>query len=286
MHYSILTGDELDTKLEFLTEDIRQKIRSRDGWIVIGQNDAGVIMTVAAFTFDPVQVDTVELAYIYTREEERENGWAMGSIYYAQERFEKQGIRRFICCPVGTDDELIEFTTFLGMANFEPVVLDWHVYKYELRKLKEAKVLSDFAAAGERSITKLSKEEVKYYLRSNRSSMTSRMKDNMLRDCDLKRSIFVVENSKIMGAILIKKDDSEMNITNLYIDPEWKSKQRILGMLAVAIKEMPESAEYLNLAVDNDNTLKLYDYVFGEPKEDCLVQCYERVFEKDDMEEA
>ncbi len=278
MHYSILTGEIEGAKFDFLTEDTRKELKEKNGWIVIGQDDDGEIMTVAVFVFDPSQPDTVELDFIYTRPEEREGGWAMGAIYYAQEKFKKHGIRRFICCPTGTEEELAEFLIFLQMAEFEPLVLDWHAYQYDLRNLEKIDELKSYMEESKEKSKKLSIEEVKFYLHLNNNSVPPIVRDYMLRDCDLKRSLFVVENKMIMGAVLVQKgDESETNIANLYINPHWKNKYMILGMLARIVTSIPQEWTIFNVAIDNDNALNLYNYIFGQPMEDCLVQCYERL---------
>lgn len=277
MHYSILTGEIKDAHFEFLTEETREKLKSRDGWVVIGQDDQGMIMTVAAFVFDPSQPDTVELDFIFTRPEVREEGWAMGAIYYAQEKFKDQGIHRFICCPTGTYEEMSEFLIFLKMAEFEPLVVDWHAYSYELGNLDRIEDLKSYIEASKGKAKKLSLEEIKFYLHFKNSNIPSKVRDYMLRDCDLKKSLFVVEDKKIMGAVLVQNgDDSATNIGNLYINPRWKNKHLILGMLAQVVANVPEEGKMLNLAIDNENELNLYHYLFGEPMEDCLIQCYER----------
>ncbi len=280
MHYSILTGKIADIRLDFLTEEVRAKLKEKDAWIVIGQDDDGVIMTVGSFVFDPKQPDTVELDFIYTRPEEREGGWAMGAIYYAQEKFKKQGIRRFICCPTGTEEELSEFMIFLEMAGFEPLVQDWHVYKYDLRNIEKIDELKSYMEASNKKSKKLSIEELKFYLHLKNSNVPSMDRDYMLRDCDLKKSRFVVEDKMIMGGILVQEgDDPETNILNLFVNPQWRNKHMILGMLAEVIKNIPEDKHFLNLAIDNENEMNLYYYIFGKPMEDCLIQCYERILE-------
>lgn len=277
MHYSILTGEIKDARFEFLTEETREKLKSRDGWVVIGQDEDEKIMTVAAFVFDPSQPDTVELDFIFTRPEVREEGWAMGAIYYAQEEFKEQGIRRFICCPIGTYEEISEFLIFLRMAKFEPLVLDWHAYSYELGHLDKIEDLKSYIEASKGKAKRLSLEEIKFYLHFKNSNIPSKVRDYMLRDCDLKKSLFVVEDKKIMGAVLVQNgENSETNIGNLYINPRWKNKHLILGMLAQVINITPKEGQMLNLAIDNENELNLYHYLFGEPVEDCLIQCYER----------
>lgn len=277
MHYSILTGEIMDAQFEFLTEETRKKLKDRDGWVVIGQDDDGKIMTVAAFVFDSSQPDTVELDFIFTRPEVREEGWAMGAIYYAQDKFREHKIRRFICCPTGTYEEMSEFLIFLRMAKFEPLVLDWHAYTYDLRKLAKLDDLKSYIGGSKGKAKRLSLEEIKFYLHFKNSNVPSKIRNYMLRDCDLKKSLFVVEDKKIMGAILVQKgEDSETNIGDLYIDPQWRNKHMILGMLAQVVTTMPEEGYILNLAIDNENELNLYYYIFGEPMEDCLIQCYER----------
>lgn len=278
MHYSILTGEIKDVRFEFLTEETRQKLKKQDGWVVIGQDEDEKIMTVAAFVFDPSQPDTVELDFIFTRPEAREEGWAMGAIYYAQDKFKEQGIRRFICCPTGTREEMSEFLIFLRMAEFEPLVLNWHVYSYDLRNLDKIENLKSFIGISKGKAKRLSLDEIKFYLHQKKCDVPSRVRDYMLRGCDLNKSLFVVEDKNIRGAVLVQNGaDSEINIGNLYIDPHWKNKYTILGMLALVVTNIPKEGYILNLAIDNENESNLYTYIFGEPLEDCLVQCYERV---------
>ncbi len=284
MHYSILTGKTIDAGLEFLTEETRKKLEQKDGWLVTGQDDEGKIITVAAFVFNPNQPDTVELDFIYTRPEYREEGWAMGAIYYAQKKFRAQGVRRFICCPVGTEEELFEFSIFLAMAGFEPLVLDWHAYSYDLKNLDKIEDLKTYIEACKGKTKKLSIEEIKFYLHFKNNDVPSRVRDYMLRDCDLSKSLFVVEDKKIMGAVLVQDgDDSETNISNLYINPGWRNKHLILGMLARVVTNISEGKHILNLAIDSEQELNLYKYIFGEPMEDCLIQCYERAVDEFDM---
>lgn len=277
MHYSILTGEIKDARFEFLTEETREKLKKQDGWVVIGQDEDEKIVTVAAFVFDPSQPDTVELDFIFTRPEAREEGWAMGAIYYAQDKFKEQGIRRFICCPTGTREEMSEFLIFLRMAEFEPLVLNWHVYSYDLRNLDKIENLKSFIGISKGKAKRLCLDEIKFYLHQEKCNVPSRVRDYMLRDCDVNKSLFVVEDKKIRGAVLVQNGaDSEINIANLYIDPYWKNKYTILEMLAQVVTNIPKEGYILNLAIDNENELNLYNYIFGEPLEDCLVQCYER----------
>lgn len=280
MNYRLLTADELSANLSFLDDEIKEKIDKHCGWLVIGQNDEKEIITVGAFVFDAVRKDTVELRYIYTKPEERENGWAMGMLYYAEKLFYNEGIRRFICCPTGMMDELMEFSGFLGMAGFEPVELDWHVYRYERGKLAGAKALQPYMEFDGKRFLKLSHSEIKYYLRSDDTKMPMRVRDNIMRDCDPDNSIFAVENGRIVAAVLARAENmAETNILNVYIYPAWNKKQQILAMLALLVKKLPKSVNYLNLAIDSENVRALYNYAFGNPDADYWVQCYERALD-------
>lgn len=277
MDYKLLTGNELTVDLNFLDSDVRDKIKKHSGWVIIGQNDDKEIITIAAFVFDEVRRDTVELSYIYTRPDEREKGWAMGLIYYAQKLFAGDGIKRFICCPTGTMDELMDFSGFLGMAGFEPLELDWHVYHYNREKMLNNKALQPYMNVEESHFVKMSQNEIRYYMHADDMKLPMRMRDNIMRDCDPDNSLFAVENGKIVAAVLGRNDsNSEADILNIYIYPAWKKKQYILAMLAILIKRLPDSVKYISLAIDSERVRALYAYTFGNPDEDFWVQCYER----------
>ena len=277
MEYTLLAGDDIGGNLDFLGEIVKDKLKSKEGWAIVGYNEAKEIKTIGVFVYNQAQPDALELSYIYTIPEERENGWAMELLYFARDTFRPLGFNRIICCPVGIEDDILDITIFLSLAGFEPADADMHMYRYSRSNLLGAKVMKPYFEFEGGNFAKLSRDEIRYYINSSDVRIPVRMRDNMLRNCNPQKSVFAIRENRIVGAVLLvdEANDNEISILNLYIDPSWSKKQNILAMLAQAIKAAPPTVEYINFAIENDNIMDLYRYVFGEPDEDDMIQCYQ-----------
>ncbi len=282
MNYHLLTGEQLGKELTFLPEGIRDNLKSGKGWLMVGQEEKedDRILTLGAFQLRPGEQDSVELAYIYTVPEAREEGCAMGLIYEAEKILGESGVKKILCMPVGEREEIVDFTHFLLLAGFEPVILDGHICTYERQKLVESKALQPFYERNGKNYTHLERAEMRYYAREQGKSLPQRFREELMGECDTKKSVFAIENGRMKGAILLgapKKEKEREELLNVYVEPEWKQKQQILAMLAQVIRDMKEDTTGIDIAIDDERVRKLLTYVLGEAQKDYWVQRYEKV---------
>lgn len=282
MNYHLLTGEQLGEELTFLPEGIRDNLKSGKGWLMVGQEETedDRILTLGAFQLRPGEQDSVELAYIYTVPEAREEGCAMGLIYEAEKILGESGVKKILCMPVGEREEIVDFTHFLLLAGFEPVILDGHICTYERKKLVESKALQPFYERNGKNYTHLERAEMRYYAREQGKSLPQRFREELMGECDTKKSVFAIENGRMKGAILLgapKKEKEREELLNVYVEPEWKQKQQILAMLAQVIRDMKEDTTGIDIAIDDERVRKLLTYVLGEAQKDYWVQRYEKV---------
>lgn len=112
MNYHLLTGEQLGEELTFLPGEIRENIRNGRGWLMVGEEEKtdkigtdekteaeeGRILTMAAFQLKPEERGCVELAYIYTVPEAREEGCAIASYTRQSGSWETAVCRRSCVC--------------------------------------------------------------------------------------------------------------------------------------------------------------------------------------------
>ena len=235
------------------------------------------ILTVAAFQLREGEHATVEMSYLYTIPEAREEGYAMGLLYTAEDIFFKNGITKMICTPVGEREEILDLTHFLLLAGFKPVMLDGHVCIYDRKELLQRDVLQPFLRMVYKDYSHLGKNEMRYYARSLGAELPDRFREELLTDCDEEKSVFAIENGKLMAAILL--DNSSQNRTdllNVYVDPKWQQKQQLIAMLVQVLREIREDIGEINVLIDDDRVRKLFGYVLGDAKKDFWVQRYEK----------
>lgn len=281
MEYTLLTADQLPETLSFLSDYVMTQIKEHSGWLAIGEEDDSFV-TVAAVTRDERMGDTIELSYIYTLEEKRLEDYALGLLRYIEGIFKPLGINKIIACPMGTIEEINDLTVFLEMSDFVPVQLDWHVLQYRKADLLEQPVLKKVVAVDAGSFEQLTANEIKYFLGQSKGIINQKLRDDLLFRCNPKNSYFALRDGQIEAAVLGQGEfDSEANLINLYISPKSQQKQEILSLLAKMIKLLPEVAEYINVAVDDNGKLDFYKYLFGEPMTDYWVQCYQCEYTND-----
>ncbi len=303
MNYHLLTGEQLGEELTFLPGEIRENIRNGRGWLMVGEEEKtdkigtdekteaeeGRILTMAAFQLKPEERGCVELAYIYTVPEAREEGCAMGLLYEAERILGNSGVQKILCMPMGEREEIVDFTHFLLLAGFEPVILDGHICTYDRTKLLESKALQPFYTVNAKIYTHLDRAEMRYYAREQGKELPRRFRDELLGDCDTKKSVFAIENGRMRGAILLgnpEKEKERAELLNVYVDPEWKQKQQILAMLVQVVRELREDTKGIDIAIDDERVRKLLTYVLGEAEKDYWVQRYEKTITPEEAEEA
>ncbi len=282
MNYHLLTGEQLGEVLTFLPEEIRENIKNKRGYLLVGEEEkeGGKILTMAVFQQRKGERDSVELAYIYTVPEAREEGYAMGLLYEAEKILGESGVKKILCMPMGEREEIVDFTHFLLLANFEPVILDGHIYSYNRKELLESEALKPFGSVNGKIYTHLERGEMRYYARTQGKELPKRFREELLGDCDTKNSVFAIENGKMRGAILLGNPENEKeraNLLNIYVDPEWKQKQQILAMLVQVVRELREDIKGIDIAIDDERVRKLLTYVLGEADKDYWVQRYEKI---------
>lgn len=280
MNYRLLTGQQLGEVLTFLPEKVRENIRKGRGWLMVGEEENNNrILTMAAFQLSAEERGSFELAYIYTVPEAREEGYAMELLYEAEKILGESGVKKILCMLMGEREEIVDFTHFLLLAGFEPVILDGHICSYTRKKLLESKVLEPFYATKGKTYTHLDRGEMRYYAREQGEKLPQRFRDELLGDCDVKKSIFAIENGRLRGGVLLgtpEKEKGRAKLLNVYVDPEWKQKQQILAMLAQVVRGLREDIKGIDIAIDDERVRKLLAYVLGEAEKDYWVQRYEK----------
>lgn len=290
MNYHLLTGEQLGEVMTFLPAEIRENIKKESGWLMVGEDEKedDKIKTMAAFQLRTGEKNSVELAFTYTIPEAREEGCAMGLLYEAEKILGESGIKKILCMPMGEREKILDFTHFLLLAGFEPVILDDHIYTYDRQKLLESKSLKPFYSANKNTYTHLDRREMRYYARTQSQELPRRFQSELLGDCDTKKSVFAIENGRIRGGILLgnqEKKKERAELLNIYVDPEWKQKQHILAMLVQVIQELRADATGIDIAIDDERVRKLLTYVLGEADKDYWVQRYEKtITPKEDTE--
>lgn len=292
MKYRLLTGEQLGEVLTFLPEEIRENIRKGRGWLMVGQEEKdrigrdekteteeGRILTMAALQLRAGEGGCMELAYIYTLPEAREEGYAMELLYEAEKILRKCGVKKILCMLTGKRQEILDFTHFLLLAGFEPVILDGHICIYNRKELLESQVLKPFYAAAGKTYTNLDRGEMRYYAREQGKKLPQRFRDELLGNCDAKKSVFAIENGRLRGAILLgssEKEKGRAELLNVYVDPRWEQKQQILSMLVQVLRKLREDVKEIAIAIDDERVRKLLTYVLGEAEKDYWVQRYEK----------
>ena len=292
MKYRLLTGEQLGEVLTFLPEEIRENIRKGRGWLMVGQEEKdrigrdekteteeGRILTMAALQLRAGEGGCMELAYIYTLPEAREEGYAMELLYEAEKILTKCGVKKILCMLTGKRQEILDFTHFLLLAGFEPVILDGHICIYNRKELLESQVLKPFYAAAGKTYTNLDRGEMRYYAREQGKKLPQRFRDELLGNCDAKKSVFAIENGRLRGAILLgssEKEKGRAELLNVYVDPRWEQKQQILSMLVQVLRKLREDVKEIAIAIDDERVRKLLTYVLGEAEKDYWVQRYEK----------
>lgn len=277
MQYRLWTAAQLPERIDFFPETVMERIRRHSGWVIAGINEKEEMVTFGVFLLSEQEPDVLELAWLYTIPEEREEGYAMGLLYYAEALFFRQGIRRFRCMLEGTREEILDASTVLELAEFDPLEQDWHVYSYDRKKLLESKPLQPFRNLPGKYFHHLDRAEIRYFSKEKKDNFSFRLKNGLFWNCDTEKSLFAVEKGQIVAAVLILQEDQKhLDVLNLYIFPEWKKKQQILVMLAQALEQLPECVSHVNLAVDEERLRVLYEYMFGVPETDYWVQRYEK----------
>ncbi len=292
MKYRLLTGEQLGEVLTFLPEEIRENIRKGRGWLMVGQEEKdrigrdekteteeGRILTMAALQLRAGEGGCMELAYIYTLPETREEGYAMELLYEAEKILRKCGVKKILCMLTGKRQEILDFTHFLLLAGFEPVILDGHICIYNRKELLESQVLKPFYAAAGKTYTNLDRGEMRYYAREQGKKLPQRFRDELLGNCDAKKSVFAIENGRLRGAILLgssEKEKGRAELLNVYVDPRWEQKQQILSMLVQVLRKLREDVKEIAIAIDDERVRKLLTYVLGEAEKDYWVQRYEK----------
>ncbi len=280
MNYQLLTGHQLAAELTFLPEDIQKNISASKAWAMIGTEEGrDDIITFGVFQ-KMAEKGAIELSYIYTQPDDREEGCALGLLNAAGEIFLQNGIEKIVCMPMGTREELTEFTHFLLLCEFEAVLLDGHISVYDKGQLADSKTMAPYLAKIQKAYTHLSDREMRYYARTMDKQLPARFRAELMGDCDAKKSIFITKQDKIEAGILIGSADEKQDrdtLLDVYLNPAWSHKQEIMFMLASVIKDLSDDSEGVNITVDDENYRKLYTYIFGEPETDCWVQRYEKV---------
>lgn len=293
MKYRLLIGEELGEELTFLPEKIRENIRKGRGWLIVGQEEEkdrigrdekteaeeGRILTMAALQLRAGEGGCMELAYIYTLPEAREEGYAMELLYEAEKILRECGVKKILCMLTGKRQEILDFTHFLLLAGFEPVILDGHIYTYNRKELLESKALEPFCVTDGKAFSHLDWGQMRYYAREQGDKLPRRFREELLGDCNPKKSIFAIEKGRLRGAILMgtpKKEKDHAQLLNVYVDPGWKQKQQILAMLGQVVGELGEDTQGIAIAIDDERVRKLLTYVLGEAQEDYWVQRYEK----------
>ncbi len=292
MKYRLLTGEGLGEALTFLPEKIQENIRMGRGWLMVGEEEKdrigrdeeteveeGRILTMAAFQLRAGEGGCMELAYIYTLPEAREEGYAMELLYEAERVLGACGVKKILCMLTGRRQEILDFTHFLLLAGFEPMILDRHIYTYDRGKLMESKTLEPFYTTGGKAFPHLDRGQMRYYAREQGDKLPRRFREELLGDCNTKKSIFAIEKGRLRGAILQgtpKKEKDRAQLLNVYVDPDWKQKQQILAMLVQVVEELGENTKGIAIAIDDERVRKLLTYVLGQAQEDYWVQRYEK----------
>lgn len=285
MEYSLLTPDEVTQELTFLPEDILSSIKKGRGWVMIGQEDSqSPVITIAAFR-QMAEKGAIELVYIFTRPEDREEGCALGLLEAAGRIFLRNKIERIVCVPIGSREQILDFTQFLMLCDFEPLMLDGHIYTYSKQQLMDSTTLKPYLEKSTKNYTHLTQGEMRYYARTMDKELPAAFYSGLLNDCDPEKSIFVIHNNSIYGAVLLSRNETDKKrdeLLNIYINPKWEHFREIICMLAQVIKEMPADREGIDIVMNHDRMRQLFDYVFGEPQIDCWVQRYEKDLNKED----
>lgn len=280
MKYRLLTGEQLGEVLTFLPEEIRENIRKGRGWLMVGEEEKkDRILTMAAFQLRAGEGGCVELAYIYTVPEAREEGYAQELLYESEKLLSKSGVKKIVCMLTGEREEIVDFTHFLLLSGFEPVILDGHICIYNRKELLESQVLKPFYAAAGKTYTNLDRGEMRYYAREQGKKLPRRFRDELLGNCDAKKSVFAIENGRLRGAILLgssEKEKGRAELLNVYVDPRWEQKQQILSMLVQVLRKLREDVKEIAIAIDDERVRKLLTYVLGEAEKDYWVQRYEK----------
>ncbi len=285
MEYSLLPADEVTRELTFLPEDILGSIKKGRGWVVIGQEDSkGPIITIAAFR-QMAEKGAAQLVYIFTRPEDRGEGCALGLLEAAGRIFLQNKIEKIVCTPIGSREQILDFTQFLMLCDFEPLMLDGHIYTYSRQQLMASKTLKPYLEKSTKNYTHLTQGEMRYYAHTMDKELPATFYSFLLNDCNPERSIFVIHNNSICGAVLLSKNETNKKrdeLLNIYINPKWEHSQEIIGMLAQVIKEMSADREGIDIVINYDKVRQLFEYVLGEPQVDCWVQRYEKDLNKED----
>lgn len=277
MEYHLFGGEQAVEENSFLPELVQERIRKNQGWMMIGQDEKEKIVTVGAFTLQEGTKNAVELAYLYTIPEERENGYAMGLLYTAENLFLQNGFSKIVCMPIGEREEILDFTHFLLLAGFEPVLLDGHICMYDRSRLLQRDTIKPYLDLKLKQYSHLSKNEMGYYARTLAEKLPGRFHEELLRECDEEKSVFAIENGEMMAAILLgKRREDRAELLNVYMDPNWKQKQQLLAMLVQVLREMEQEIREVNVVIDDDRVRNLFRYVLGEAETDLWVQRYEK----------
>ncbi len=281
MEYHLIAGDSLGDVISFLPDSVQKNFSEGRGWLMIGQDEQGEILTVGAFQIKPEEPTIMELAYIFTMPDYREEGYALGLINAAGEIFAQNGITTISCLPMGEYEEIVEFTHFLLLCDFTPVLLDAHLYQYELSNLLKNKMLEPFFQTSSNHYRRLTRSEMKYYIDRTEQKLPQRFYKELLQDCDPEKSIFAIENGELMGAILLgERRNDRTELLNVYVNPDWKQKQQILIMLAQILKEIRKELNEIDIAIDDERVRSLLLHVLGNPVKDFWVQRYERALKE------
>lgn len=279
MNYQLLTGQDLASQLTFLPEDIQNNISASKAWVMIateeGQDD---IISFGVFQ-QMAEKGAVELSYIYTQPDDREEGCALGLLNAAGEIFLQNGIKKIVCMPMGEREELVEFSHFLLLCGFEAVLLDGHVSVYNKDQLLDSKTLQPYLDRTQKSYSHLSERDMRYYAKKMEDQLPGRFRRELMGDCDVKKSIFITRQDKIEAGILIGSPEKKQNrdtLLDAYVNPAWSHKQEIMFMIASVIKDLSADNDGVNITLDDENYRKLYTYIFGNPRTDCWVQRYEK----------
>ena len=285
MNYSLLTPDEATQELDSLPEDILSSIKKGRGWVMIGQeNSQGPVITIAAFK-QMTEKAAVELEYIFTRPEYREEGCALGLLEAAGQIFLQNKIEKIVCMPIGSKEQIIDFTQFLILSDFEPLMLDGHIYTYNRQQLMSSNTLKPFLEKSTKNYTHLSQGEIRYYARTMDKDLPAIFHSGLLNACDPEKSIFIIQNDSIYGAVLLSKNETAKKrdeLLNIYVNPKWEHPKDIIGMLAHVIKEMAADIVGIDIVVNHEKERQLFDYMLGEPQMDCWVQRYEKDLNKEE----
>lgn len=285
IEYSLLAPGEVTQGLTFLPEDIVSNVRKNRGWVMVGQeNSQGPVLTIAAF-LQMADKKSVELVYIFTRPEEREEGCALGLLEAAGRIFIQNGIERIVCMPIGPREQIRDFTHFLLLCDFVPLMQDGHIYTYNKQQLLSSGTLKPYLERSVKKYTSLSQGEMRYYARSMDKELPTGFRAELLRGADTEKSVFAIHNDRIYGGILLSISDTEKKraeLLNIYVNPRWEHPQEILCMLTQVIKEMSADNVGIDIAMDDDRVRRLFSYVLGEPQTDCWVQRYEKDIMKED----